>query len=482
MGPASSLDHAVAIFLTALFFLLTVGQAAHACLFAARREAATPVRALAYEAALVVHLCLSTCMAFEPWATDGTWFIGMAVARLPLEPLLWGNVAAFALGASLRRPRMALELAVLLACTPFALRFLGDLWWIALVLDAAFFLYRISSALVLDTRQARTSVSRFAMVEALDILPEGVLYADETGAIAFMNDSMRASLRSLGLPADLADTRDLWKTLRARASAGDAPNALLPEGVRIALSENEIRLFALDEVTLRTRPYQLIVALDVTEDEHLNLNIERSNRLLEKAGAELERSLDNLQETVENETLLRMKSHVHDIVGQRLSILHRYLEDGHVSPAALEDVRELLSTILDSLSSRVASNPAADLAAVADAFSLVGIDLHVEGELPEDPEAARLFVSVVREATTNAARHAQASTVSATVRETREHVELVVESDGVSLEKPVREGTGLSGMRRAAQALGGTFRFHVGPPFTLRVSVPRKEGGLRCES
>jgi two-component system, NarL family, sensor histidine kinase DevS len=73
------------------------------------------------------------------------------------------------------------------------------------------------------------------------------------------------------------------------------------------------------------------------------------------------------------------------------------------------------------------------------------------------PEAARpALLAVLREALSNAVRHAQASAVAVTVAVRTGRIELRVLDNGVGLDGDVRSVGGLRNMYRRAEELGGT--------------------------
>lgn len=125
--------------------------------------------------------------------------------------------------------------------------------------------------------------------------------------------------------------------------------------------------------------------------------------------------------TPRDEALRHMKARVHDTIGQRLSILHRYLEDDDAEEKGLSQVIALLRSIVDDLASpedpSSAEDRALELASIKSAFSLVGIALEVTGGLPSDEAVAQAFVQVIREASTNAAKHAQAQRITVALSE-----------------------------------------------------------------
>jgi signal transduction histidine kinase len=361
------------------------------------------------------------------------------------------------------------EVALLACCTPVAIGAMGQGSQALLAVDASYFAARVAATLAFDLHDSKTSVSRLSIVDALDALPEGVMWVSERGEVLFMNDAMRGSLTSLGLATDLADARGLWGRLESHARQA-AHDRLI-----IETDPQTVRLFVRDAVALRNRRCRRIMALDVTEEATLNARLESVNRLLEAANEELRASMLQVKRVAEEEAVMRMRTRVHDTVGSRLSILHRYLEDGREDPQTLEKVTGLLSSIVDDLAEPSRPAASAGLASICNAFSLVGVEVRVTGELPADEAVACVFAEIVLEAVTNAAKHAQAAHVDVRLGGGGHgEASLVVTNDG-GVPDAIVEGTGIPGMRQMATAVGATFSVSVGPPFAVEVTLPPRD-------
>ena len=106
----------------------------------------------------------------------------------------------------------------------------------------------------------------------------------------------------------------------------------------------------------------------------------------------------------------------------------------------------------------------------------MSVQIDVEGALPEDARVAAAFLQIIREASTNATKHAQAHRVH--VRLWQEGTDadgiahMTISNDGSPAPVSYREGTGIPCMRHVAQDLGGSPEVHAAPPFTLAVSIP----------
>ena len=325
----------------------------------------------------------------------------------------------------------------------------------------------------------------FSTIETINVIPVGILYLDPKGRPLLMNRCMRKNLVELHMPTDLRDMSSTWNDLRKLSMQ-------MPESSRnrvrinldrfgearavVEVSPAEIRLFVCDRVMVSGRSFERIIGLDVTEYAHAHDRLAQANHLLELAGQELQAQIEEVKKVADNAAYLRMRARVHDVIGQRLSILHRYLEEGRLDDESLEQIDPLLRSIAADLRSGGDSEPAEQLGDIIHAFGLVSVQIDVEGSLPEDTRVAAAFLQIIREASTNATKHAQAHRVH--VRLWQEGTDagavarMTISNDGSPAPVSYREGTGIPGMRHVAQDLGGGLEVHAAPPFTLTVSIP----------
>ena len=467
-----------AVLLMALFFVLAMGQALHASRLVCWRV--RPRSLAAYETLLVAHLVLGFCVAraasrgFPPGSVALLWPAGLVVGTVLVAV---GSVACVRMRCTRMLPELACIALTLPVCAGPASGWVGTV----LVLDAVVMAGRVAATLVRDGRLRREGPERDAMAEAVRLLPEGVLcIADDDGRVLFANDAMRSCLAGLGLPADLADLSGVWDALEKRARGREGDGAVAGEGLRLEVAPGNSRLFVRSESELRGRPCSWLVAFDITEEERAAAQVAEVSRSLELAGDELRRALRDVDRVARNEALIAMRARVHDVIGQRLSILHRYVEDG--APASsFGQVAALVEGVSAELRAKVDPDAATELAAVADAFGLVGVEVRLEGVLPADQEVALLFVRVVRECATNAVRHGRARAVDVCMgkgvaEDGARCATLLVTNDGAACAGVLRPGGGLTGMRTAAEAVGASFDVCAGPPFAVRVCAPLPAG------
>lgn len=473
--------------LDVVFALAACLQTIHVPLIASRRSPYNRKVICAYEASLVLHLMISALILF---ASSGSYLVApLDVCARAMGGALWLNAAIFAYGVVLmvryRRPVMLVELLLVVAVTPPVVFAMGSAWTVALIAEGAFFLFRSIAALLMDVRNRQEDITMFSTIETINVIPVGILYLDLRGRPLLMNRCMRKNLVELHMPTDLGDMSGTWNDLRKlsmqmpESSANRAHIDLDRFGrdrVVVEISPSEIRLFVRDSVTVSGRPFERVVGLDVTEYAHAYDRLAQANHLLELAGQELQAQIEEVKKVADNAAYLRMRARVHDVIGQRLSILHRYLEEGRLDDESLEQIDPLLRSISDDLRSGGDSEPAEQLGDIIHAFGLVSVQIDAEGSLPEDTRVAAAFLQIIREASTNATKHAQAHQVHVRLWQEESNgcdiARMTISNDGAPAPVSYREGTGIPGMRHVAQDLGGSLEVHAAPPFTLTVSIP----------
>lgn len=468
--------------LDVIFALAACLQMIHVPLIASRRSSYNRKVICAYETSLVLHLMISALILF---ASSGSYLVApLDVCARAMGGVLWLNAAIFAYGVVLmvhyRRPVMLAELLLVGAVTPPVVFAMGSVWAVVLIAEGAFFLFRSVAALLMDVRNRQEDITAFSTIETINVIPVGILYLDSRGRPLLMNRCMRKNLVELHMPTDLGDMSGTWNDLRklSMQMPGGGKNSVRINLDRfgearavVEVSPAEIRLFVCDGVMVSGRSFERIIGLDVTEYAHAHDRLAQANHLLELAGQELQAQIEEVKKVADNAAYLRMRSRVHDVIGQRLSILHRYLEEGRLDDESLEQIDPLLRSIAADLRSGGDTEPAEQLGDIVHAFGLVSVQIDVEGA-----RVAAVFLQIIREASTNATKHAQAHRVHVRLWQEGTDADAVahmtISNDGSPAPVSYREGTGIPGMRHVAQDLGGSLEVHATPPFTLTVSIP----------
>ncbi len=201
-----------------------------------------------------------------------------------------------------------------------------------------------------------------------------------------------------------------------------------------------------------------------------------------------------------SEERLRIARELHDVVGHHLSLinvqsaaaLRRLRKDpaggagraedalGAIKDASKEALRELRATlgVLRQADEAAPTAPAAGLARLGElveAARLAGLDVRLLGDGTRGPLPAEVDLAayrIVQESLTNVARHAHATRVTVRTGRGPRHLTVEITDDGrgpASAVSGAPAGSGISGMRERARALGGELTAGRAPDGGFRV-------------
>ena len=181
----------------------------------------------------------------------------------------------------------------------------------------------------------------------------------------------------------------------------------------------------------------------------------------------------------------RIERDLHDGLQQRLVALGLQVRAAEVSvPAAATDLKWELARVADGLMDVVRDvreisrgmypvilaerglEPAVKALARRSPVP-VDLTLRLAGRLPDHVELGAYYI--LSEALANVAKHARAETVTITVEDSRGALSLSVRDDGAGGADP--RGSGLTGLRERAEALGGALRLTSPPGHGTSVDV-----------
>lgn len=305
--------------------------------------------------------------------------------------------------------------------------------------------------------------------EALDRLPDGLLFADEKGRVLLMNNAMDALLRRVDVSV-LLSAPELLKALDHLPDNEERTLVSVANGRMLRFRNGGSYLITQSSFSFEGRSYSQLLAADVTEEDLMTTELSRYTAELARTQKQLTETLSAAEAMEREKELLRLKYSVHDVIGQRLSILHRFLEDMDEGRLSVEQLKALLYGLDEELRRSFSADVGLRLNALSSALLLIHVTLTVEGT-PPDIQNAAVLLSILREAATNAVRHGAAKRIRATFAEDENAYTLRVENDGALPAVPIREGDGIRGMRMKLALLGGDLRVEPSPVFCLHITL-----------
>ena len=212
-----------------------------------------------------------------------------------------------------------------------------------------------------------------------------------------------------------------------------------------------------------------IITFDITEVFELHQKLNEQNRKLEENNKQILLSIDNIEELEREKNLLKLKNKYHDILGQNLSILQQYLNKENISQENFEEIKFMIQKMFIDIEDTDDTNT--NLENLIKIHKKNGTDIIIDGRLPQNKETAKVFFEIIREATTNAIRHAGSSKVFVNIKETLEETYMIITNDGRKSNEFITENQGIKDMRRKVKKLGGMFYISTVPEFSVNISI-----------
>ena len=223
------------------------------------------------------------------------------------------------------------------------------------------------------------------------------------------------------------------------------------------------------------------------------------------AATKASRQLD--QRRQQSEERLRVARDLHDVIGHNISLINVQASMGldlmdsqpeqaraalsaikSASKEALEELRTMLTTLRHD--DDAPRSPAPGLDRLPELIELtraagLGVDVEVAGQAPPLPAAVHLAAyRIIQESLTNVARHAGRARVAVRVTYDDAAVHVEIDNDGTAPSDrapsdrapAIGTGSGITGMRERATALGGDLSagFRPGGGFRVSARLPLK--------
>ena len=308
---------------------------------------------------------------------------------------------------------------------------------------------------------------------AIDTYPDGICFAKPNGRVVLANRVFNITCSRL-TGHGVTNASDMWQELEDIAGTEQADEN---QGeLMLRLEDGEIWRFRKKQLEVDGTQVIQIEASDVTELAELQDRLTENNRRVSELHDRQRELLKNIvQNNLDNE-LLNAKIRIHDDFG-RLLIMTKNALDGNHTPADTEALRrgwtEAVAAMENATAPQTArqQSPREELVRVAE---LIGCHVEFRGDEPEERKALLLLYAAVREALTNAVRHAGADRLDVEITEDGGRYTVRISDNGHGGTFPIREGGGLGGLRKRLEQERATLDYEWTDGLTLILSIPKE--------
>ena len=315
--------------------------------------------------------------------------------------------------------------------------------------------------------------------EAVDTYPGGICFAMASGRPILVNQTINDLISRL-TGHTILNAFEAWSELEALDSCRSQPlpEALLPdreqEGLIFLLPDGSIWRFRKQMLQDRRQQYVQIEATDVTELYRTSTALLESNRKLQELSRRQHQLLADIVQINRENELLQAKMRVHAELGRCLIVTKKALDEA-VDDEAAKDIVQAWEDAIRNL-----ANIPMDTAMAQDSMekelmkvaSMIGCQIHISGQRPEDLRTQQLLFAALREALTNAVRHGNANELRVSCEKTGRGYHVEITDNGKKQVHQIHEGSGLSGLRQRLEQEGAVMEIQCDGAVRLVIDLP----------
>ena len=290
-----------------------------------------------------------------------------------------------------------------------------------------------------NIRKYGSRINQFSIKETLDGLPLGIIMTDYEKRIIFINETMNKILNYNNISSRIK-TDLIWKEIKSK------DNVFLNANLSLLNYQDRYYMFSFDKVINTNGEYYQIKCSDITGEYNILEEIKEKNEHLKEQGEEISQYISKLEDIEREKSLLRIKSKVHDVLAQRLSIIHQFL-DNNSNIIKIDELKKLIEEMFDDITS---NDIEADsmIEGIIASFGMIGMQIIFDGDFSNIKEINSVL-KIIREAATNALRHGQATKLFVSKKD----LKIVITNNGIEPTE-LKLGNGLKGMKFIAEESG----------------------------
>ncbi len=314
--------------------------------------------------------------------------------------------------------------------------------------------------------------------KAIDSYPGGICFFALDGRVILVNEKMnQLALELTG--HTILNAKATWEELTNFANNGKAEKltqSWLPKDTDKANGSPRQQLFFrfsnssvwcfelrfLDSNTVQVEAAEITELYQLSEELYENTIRLRQMQKRQKA------LLDSIVKVNLNKEILAAKMHIHDELGHCLLATTKAItEDSLAENADVLRVRDfsnipMVWTVPDS-------SLQSELMQVAE---LIGCKVIFLGEQPTQRKALQLLHAAIREALTNAVRHANATELMVKIEQDEKNYHIEISDNGGVTVSKITEGNGLSALRQRLEQEGASLKVLCDNGVSLIVNIP----------
>lgn len=320
-------------------------------------------------------------------------------------------------------------------------------------------------------RKFRTSMM---IRNAIDSCPDGICFAASGGRPILANKTINSVCYELtGHTVINADS--MWRELTELAIPKEAESPA-QDTVLCRLGGGSVWQFQKKRLTIDRSQITQYEASDITELYHYRNRLQENNICVSELHDRQRELLENIVQNNLDKELLRAKMRIHDNFGRLLIMTENVLtnKSSEMSESELFSAWEAVISDMENaavVSETKDASPQNELVQVAD---LIGCRVEFQGKQPTERKALLLLYAAIREALTNAVKHAGADKLTIIINESGNKYRARILSNGRPCRSPIWEGSGLRNLRKRLEQEGAALDYRYEDGVELVLTIPKE--------
>lgn len=323
-----------------------------------------------------------------------------------------------------------------------------------------------------EKKHLTESITRTSIKESIDNLPMGLCFSTNKGIVILSNRSMNQLCHKV-TGEELQDGEFFWKKIMERRKRFEDSLEANKQISILQFDNGETWLFSRSSIRINRRHGMQILAINITELDELRSRLKNKNLEFVKMNARLHQYSENLADIKSKEERLATKTQLHNELGYTLLATRKALANKNLDKEG-KSIFALWKQNIAALLSGEGLKEKNVFEELLEAAWDIGIKLQLEGKLPHESKSKDLILSATIEALNNAVRHAGATELNLTIKETEKEYDIELANDGILPEKEIIEGGGLSALGEKVEEQGGKIGIDIEPIFKLWMIIPKR--------
>lgn len=353
---------------------------------------------------------------------------------------------------------------------PITDKLLGHLFPFYFTSALVFLILRSTQIFVTTVAYINSDISALSVINAINSLDTGILFAKNNGQTLLSNYKIKSLMMTITGKV-FRDANNFYKALESDEYEDLYTKSEVDGNVVYLLADDTAWMFARSNITIKKKNYKHISATNISNMWKMTEKLQNQKEILEIKSDQLKTTISNLYLISQTKELEKAKIRTHNLLGQRLSVLLRMIQnDDKLDYKLLMQLSDGLIEQLKEENSEI--TPKEELENIFNIFAAIGVEIHFTGILPKNDQESKLFIDIIREGCTNAVRHGLATEIKINSTLINDSYNLKITNEGYTVKNPIIPGGGIKAINKKLTDLGGNLEIESYPLFMLSADLP----------